>query len=576
MAERATADAILDRFAQLAADRSPWETHWLDIAKYAIPDIDRFDTSFGTRTGRVAAINAMSEPIAPTRAVEIYDQTSMWAVDRGTAGFMSLVTPMSEKWHGMKLSDPFREDPNDEEQRWLDGLRDYLHGMRSNPQTGFWVAHKAAIRGVWGLGTSVVYVEEALKRGAPAPISYRHIPLGEAYLGTDFEGTVDTCYRLFTLSARQCVQKFGDKVSAKVKGYAADDKDKDRLVEIVHAVEPRHGGNGDTTEDNKYRSVYVERETKHVIGESGYFSFPYVVHHWNRNSQLPYSEGPLALAIAEIKSLNMLSKQALMAAQQAVRPPFATIDDGINRLNLNSGAVNPGLVSKDGRLLAQPLMQGARPDFAESILNIKREQLKETLYVNVWQILISNPNMTATEAMIRANEKGDLLGPAGASIQVGLSHMIDREVEILSRMGAFNRGAALEAPASIGGRTIGVRFSSPLDRLQMASEMHGAQKVIEIAGMLAQVGKTAALERLDTDEILDLAQEVMGAPRRILRPQEEVAAARQQAAMMQQMSMAAQVAEQAGKAGQAVGAGAETVAQSPAIQGAIQAMAGAA
>lgn len=571
-------DDCLDRFQSLASERSFWEAHWLDVAKYALPDIDRFDTSFGNPQGRSAAINAMSEPTGARKAVEIYDQTSLWAVDRGTAGFLSLVTPQSEKWHGVRLADPFAPEPSDDEERWLDRLRDYLHTMRANPQTGFWVAHKAAIRGVWGLGTSVIYIEEAIKRGAPAPISYRYIPLGECYLATGFEGMVDTNYRLFNLSARQAVQKFGeDRVSGKTKEKAADPKRRDDLVEILHAVEPRSDAPDDgTTKGARWRSVYIERADKHLIGESGYFEFPYVVHHWNRTTQSPYSEGPLALALAEIKSLNMLSKTALKAAQLGVSPAYATIDDGINRVNFNSNAINPGLLSKEGKLLVQPINGGQRADFAETILNLKREQIKETLYVNVWQILISNPQMTATEAMIRANEKGDLLGPAGNSIQVGLSHQIDRELDILKRLGAFDQGAPLSPPQSLQGRPIGVRFSSPLDRMQMATELTGAKHVIEIAGMLAQVGKMDAIERLDSDEILDLAQEVMGAPRKIFRSQQAVDQERAQTAQMQKMQAMASMAAQAGQAGQEAAQGAEMVANAPSIQNAMAAATGAA
>lgn len=571
MADYRLVDETLDRFEALASDRSFWETHWLDVAKYAIPDIDKFDALLGSSVGRAAAINAMSEPVTPARGREIYDQTSLMAVDRGANGFLSLVTPQSEKWHGLKLADPFSEEPSDEEQRWLDKVRDYLHMMRSNPATGFWVAHKAAMRGIWGLGTSVIFTEGSDRRGNQAPISYRSTPLSECYLSCDFEGRVDTNYRLFTLSARQMVMKFGaDAVSQKVRDAANDVKRKDTTFEIIHAVEPRKDGkDGGTVKDARWRSVYVERASKHVVGgeEGGFFSFPYIVHHWNRTTQAPYSEGPLSLALAEIKSLNMLSKQALKAAQQAVSPAWGTIDDGINRLNLNPNAVNPGLVSKEGRLLAQPINGGTRPDFAESVLNLKREQIKETLYVNVWQILINNPGMTATEAMIRANEKGDLLGPAGNSIQVGLSNMIDREMDILERMGAFRPGSPLEPPASMAGQSISVRFTSPLDRLQMSSELTGAQRVIEVAGILAQAGKREALDRINADEVLDLAQEVTGAPRRILRSVEDMQEMRDQAAQAQQMAMLAQLAGQAGDAGQKVVGGMDAAAQSPALAG---------
>lgn len=569
MADYRLVDQRLDRFHALASARAPWESHWLDIARYAVADVDRFDMAIGTRSGRSTLINAMAEPAAGTRAREIYDQTSLMAVDRGASGFLSLITPQSEKWHGMRLADPFAEEASDEEQRWLDKLRDYLHMMRGNPTTGFWVAHKSAMRGIWSLGTSVLYVEESLRRGVPAPISYRPIPLSECYLAANFEGVVDTNYRLFGLSAAQCVAKFGgDQVSAKTRQMADDPKRKDQIVEILHAVEPREDWrDGRVAREAQWSSAYIERETKHLIGrESGFFSFPYIVHHWNRTDVAPYAEGPLALAIAEIKSLNMLSKQALKAAQQAVSPAWGTIDDGINRINFNPNAVNPGLVSKEGRLLAQPINGGTRTDFAETVLNLKREQIKETLYVNVWQILIQNPNMTATEAMIRANEKGDLLGPAGNSVQGGLSRMVDREIGILEHMGAFRQGMPLEPPQSLAGRSISVRFTSPLDRLQMSSELVGAQRVVEMAGVLAQAGKPTALDRLDEDEILDLAQEVTGAPRRIFKTKEAVDAARQQAAQAQQAAMMAQIAEQAGKAGQAVVGGMDAAALSPALQ----------
>ena len=54
-------------------------------------------------------------------------------------------------------------------------------------------------------------------------------------------------------------------------------------------------------------------------------------------------------------------------------------------------------------------------------MEVRRTQVKETLYINLFQTLIKNPEMTATEAMIRNNEKGELLGPAGGKIQAALS-----------------------------------------------------------------------------------------------------------------------------------------------------------
>lgn len=564
-------DDVLDRHGQLAADRSAWEAHWLDVSRYALPDVDVVNIGGSARL--TAAVNGIAPtPVAATNSRAIYDQTSLWAIDRGTAGFLSLVTPQSQKWHDLKPDDPFAPEPTDEEKRWLEFLRDYMHLMRGNPQSGFWVAHKAAIRSVWGLGTGVMFVQEAFGRGASLPISYRYILLSECYLSANFEGVVDTCFRQFQLSARACVQQWGPACSADTKAMADDPKRKDQTVEIIHAVFPRteRGGSGNSNRDSRWASVYLETKAKHLIGESGYYSFPYIVHHWNRNNQGGYSEGPLAIALADVKSLNMLAKNALTAAQQAIAPPLATIDGFTNRINLNSNAVNAGLVSPDGKLLAQPIVTAQRPDFAEMVLNTKREQIKTSLYVNVWQSIIDHPAETATQSLLRAQEKGDLLGPAGNSIQHGLSLMVEREVDILERKGAFREGSPLVPPASMAGRSIGVRFSSPLDRLQRSNELTGAQQVVGMADLLAKSGKMDALDRLDSDEIMDLAQEVTGAPRRILKSVEAANQARQYQQQIAAMQQTIDMLKQGGDAGQSVAAGSDALAASPGVAGGLQ------
>ena len=36
---------LLDRQAALAKERYQWEQHWLDVANYALPNVDRFDSA---------------------------------------------------------------------------------------------------------------------------------------------------------------------------------------------------------------------------------------------------------------------------------------------------------------------------------------------------------------------------------------------------------------------------------------------------------------------------------------------------------------------------------------------------
>lgn len=547
-------DHVLERFDVLESARRPWEQHWEDIARYVAPAMSLHDIYHKIE-------GEASEPYASYRAPEIYDHTSLMAIDRLAAGELSLVMPSSQIWHTLKSNDIYGREPSDAEERWYDDLTHYLFRMRYNPKTGFQSASKAAIKCRAGFGTSVMYIEEAMGRDASAPVSYRYIPILENHLATNFEGVVDTNYRIFQRTPRQCVQRWGDKCSDKVKKAADDPKEQDSSVIIIHAVEPVKDAAPGSPQ--RFRSVYVEKDNKHVIGKGGYRSFPYIVFHWNRESQGPYCEGPVSIAISEIKSVNMLSKQEYIATQQWVNPPTAQRDDGPNVPNLNPGAPNPGMLDEAGNLLIKPIVTVQRPDFARQIVEAKQGQLRESLYVNLWQILINNPQMTATEALIRAQEKGDLLGPTGLSLQDGLSNMVDREFSILESKGMFGANSPMAPPEEMQGRSFGATFTGPLDKLRRASEVVGMQRVLEMATialqMAASAGKTRKvdeiIERFDFDEILDITQDVNGAPEKMFKDRERYEQDMAVNEQVQRLMAAVQGAQAGGDAAKSVGEG---------------------
>src|SRR5690606_25557713 len=136
-------------------------------------------------------------------------------------------------------------------------------------------------------------------------------------------------------------------------------------------------------------------------------------------------------------------------------------------------------------------------------------------YLNLWQIIIQDRTETATEALIRAQEKGELLGPVGISLNEGLSHMTDREVAILGRKRAFDDDSPLAMPDSMADADVAPVFTSPLDRLRRMGEMVGMSRLVEFAMLLAggnpeQGAKIMA--RFDVDEMLEKAQSILGAP----------------------------------------------------------------
>jgi hypothetical protein len=289
-----------------------------------------------------------------------------------------------------------------------------------------------------------------------------------------------------------------------------------------------------------FASYWLEVQTRHLIARSGFEEFPFIIYHWDQSDGSPYGQSPIMAVLSDLKMLQVMNKNAVQASQQMIKPPMATMA-GIygRRLNLNPGKTNPGYLGEDGRLKVQPLITGQNPRLAEGLIEAKREGVRESLYINLFRSLIDAPQMTATEAMIRQNEKAELLGPAGAKIQAGLSRLVEREIAILERRGAFRPGAALAPPPSLAGTTVNVRFTSPLDRQRRMADIQGVQATLEMAGQLAAIDP-AVIDRIDADESLEIAQKTFGAPRRMLKDDEAVAALRHERVQAEQGAQAMQ------------------------------------
>jgi hypothetical protein len=574
---------ILDEHQQLATARLPWETHWRDIARYVLPQTEGFDTLVSTYP--LAAVDSVvSTPVAAKQSAELYDMTSLWAIERLAAGLLSLKTPETEQWHNNQLDDPFGADPTHDEEVALERLRDYQFRVRANPKSGFWPAHRSALKSMCGFGDGWMFVEEVMGRGPGMPYRFSYIPIIECYPGMDPNGMPNRMFRPYLFSCEQVVRKFGaDKVSKTVRDKANDPKTKHNRVQVLHAVRPRDQSDQYSKLGNMgaaFASCYILPDDKHLIGESGFYEFPFVRYAWSNTGVTPYSTGPVAYAIGELKSLQEMAKQELIAVSSSFRPPVATVGKNFARLNWNPGATNAGLVSPDGKPLFATMGTGARPDFAQAVMEARRNNVREMLYLNLWQIIIdakqgSGPD-TATAALIRAQEKGEMFGPVGISLNEGLSMMTDREVAILGRKGAFRQGSPLAMPQSMGDKNIAPAFSSPLDRLRRMGELIGMQRLIEFALLLTGNDPERAatvLSRFDIDDMLERAQDILGAPATNLRDREAADGERQSNAQMQQLLGALQSVQMGGEAARAVGeggaalaGGAEAVNQSPALR----------
>lgn len=62
---------LLDQLQRMRAERALWEQHWYDIARYVLPDAERFDKLFSIPE-RSAAINTVVASAVLCRVGIIY------------------------------------------------------------------------------------------------------------------------------------------------------------------------------------------------------------------------------------------------------------------------------------------------------------------------------------------------------------------------------------------------------------------------------------------------------------------------------------------------------------------------
>jgi hypothetical protein len=139
-------------------------------------------------------------------------------------------------------------------------------------------------------------------------------------------------------------------------------------------------------------------------------------------------------------------------------------------------------------------------NIAVGIEMMKEEKaiINDAFLVTLFQILVDSPQMTATEVMERAREKGALLSPTmGRQQSEMFGPMISREVDILQRAGK------LPPPPPEFEFEYKVTYDSPLSRAQRAEEGAGTMRMIQwSAEIAAQTQDPSVFDHFNFDAII--------------------------------------------------------------------------
>lgn len=501
---------------ELRDARRLWLQPWQDVTRYT----RAFGKDFVPYSSGVGAWNNQFQqgPQSPSRSVGMYNSTPVWALDRLTAGVLGVTAPRGEKWHTLGVDDPLQQTETDEEIIWFEQVRDHLFSLRYNPKANFARSIYMAVKSMCGLGTGLIMTEERLEGQLLYPFAYKFLSLAETAIGLNDWDEIDRVSRRFTRPAHVVAERWPDRASPRVRQMAANPKQQEEPVEILHCIYPRPAAmqNRLGALGAPFGSWYMETQTPTLLSEGGYYEFPVAAFYWYREPGSPYGESPVMASMADIKQLNSGSKSRIKAAAQWINPPLGTPSKGTgNRLNLNPGKNNPGAVDERGNLLVRPIITSPNPGFADAIIDGSEQTLKTNLYIDLFQALLDSPALTATQSTMIAKEKNELLSPLGVMIENSLAQIVERELGIMLRRGAFEPDSELAVPPSLDDRNVGVVYTSPLSRLRRAGEMLGIESTIQKAAEL-QIVSPDVVDNIDADATLRMVQEIQGAPKTML------------------------------------------------------------
>lgn len=507
---RDIAGDVLRRQSQFEAQRANWDTYWQDVADLVTPRNSTFTNK-----------RAPGE----RRTEKIFDSTAPLASDRFAAAFESMLTPRTQLWHLLKPLDDDLVD-NDEVKRWMEEVNKRLFAFRYSPRSNFASQIHEVYKGLGDFGTGALFSEEIPGEG----ITYKAVHLGGLYIVEDFQGRIRHVHYKHELTAEQAAERFGKDNLPDIVKAKLDQRPDDKATYLHVACPNKSQSYGNLgIPGMPFQSIWICQDARQVVGTGGFRTFPYAVSRYVTTPGEVYGRSPAMLALPDIMMVNTMARTLIQQRQLSVAPPLLAPNDGVlsaygDGVSLLPHAVNYGGVSDSGQQLVHPLNIGANFQAAEQELTDRRQSINAAFLVTLFQILVDTPQMTATEAMLRAQEKGALLAPTtGRQQSELLGPIVGREIDLLARSGAL---PPLPDVLMQRGGSYKIEYDSPLTRAMKADQGVGFIRTIEALAPLAQRDPTV-LDIFDGDEIAPGLADINGVPAKWLRSPDALKALRQ-------------------------------------------------
>jgi hypothetical protein len=519
------AEERIKKYKELLGLRQNFQSYWQNLQEYFYVESPEPNRSYYPGTEMDLA--------------KLYDSTSLEVSDVLASGFMNYLTPPTAKWFRLRSSNPDLTENKHVSDFLEDVASEVYHTLnKSNFYEQSFPTYKSS--GVYG--TSIMLEEEDLEEVA----RFYCIPLNQCCIVEDARGRVVQYYIEFEYTAFQAMTRWGlDKLTQEMQEDATRGSDKKWKFLLFIANRDERDITKQDRGNMPIQATWIDIDNKRILDEGGYNEFPVMCHRFDKRPFIPWGFSPAMKALPFARLLNAIAKTNLRSMMKHTDPPIALPHNAfIMPFNSNPRALNYyKKTAMDSSKDIFAFSNFGDPQTGMNAIEYYSQKVQSLMYYDVFLAFenITKP-MQNPEVYERINEKMSMLGPAvGRFMGEVLNPIVTRTIGILDR-----KGLLPPIPDElIDNPRFEIDYVSQLAQAQKRSELNSLMGGLSLIGQMAQAAPET-LDKIDPDKTVNITWDILGAPVKALRDDEEVKEIREARANAQarenQMVEAAQVA----------------------------------
>lgn len=463
------------------------------------------------------------------------DDTAQSMLPIYAAVLNSMLTPQAYVWHKLQFFNPEMQKKYGP---MLDEENKFIYNRRYSAYSNFSPAMNECYMSSGAFGHAIMQLDPDYKHKC---ISYQTLPIREFYIDKDAYGFVNVFYREVNYTMRNLMTVFPDYMPDKYKDRE-DLKWLDDNITLLHAVEPSFEKSG------QYHSAYIDLTNKQIIEETELKYCPYLCFRSAvfPSSSDPYGFSPCMSVLPSIKALNSLQFNFIKQTDLVGQPTLLTNSDVIDGRKVTaSGSVIEGGIDDEGRPMVQALRAYGDLPSMDFLIQKYQDSIATALLAKYMALMSDTQSRSATDAMIKSNERANLVAPSGDRIsREFLLPLIETELAIYGEMGILP-----QMPAEL--KDLDTEFdiilSNPMLKGQRGDSVNSAINMVGTVAQFAQIDPSI-VNTIDIDKVVRYMQENLNIPASVMRTPEESAALNEAQQQQQQLMAMTEAAPNVGKA----------------------------